>query len=360
MQEHEWLMSVRPDEMTDWVMKGEIITPRQARLFCCAAARTLGAKDPAGGRLDWIDEWEGDENAESHGTLFRMGSCVESWAKDSPPRSVLCDVLRDIMGNPFCPVVTEAAYCNDPRAKRMVDAHASARCSRLIMEGLGKAEAREKFLAFRDSLVIPQRCVTSEVVELARAVRSHRPDRECWSCQGNGTRMGAGPDRGNPTCDECSGRGRIDWLLDGDALAALGDALEEAGCVDLSTSQRRREQVMEERVRHAVMGGCCEKFADHKPCDCLDDAPGEGVIAHLRGEQWCRKCRGTGVGGDHYWDAEREMTVHCNQCWNTGRVRRPRRHWTGCWAVEALLYSPENPVRAPAGKAESRRKSRTG
>ncbi len=34
-------------------------------------------------------------------------------------------------------------------------------------------------------------------------------DRQCWSCQGYGTHLGAGPDRGNPTCDECGGTGRI-------------------------------------------------------------------------------------------------------------------------------------------------------
>jgi hypothetical protein len=34
--------------------------------------------------------------------------------------------------------------------------------------------------------------------------------------------------------------------------------------------RRTKAQVMEERS-HAVMGGCCERFANHQACNCLEE-----------------------------------------------------------------------------------------
>ncbi len=34
---------------------------------------------------------------------------------------------------------------------------------------------------------------------------------------------------------------------------------------------RTKSEVLEER-RHAVMGGCCDRWADMKGCDCLSEA----------------------------------------------------------------------------------------
>ena len=84
-----------------------------------------------------------------------------------------------------------------------------------------------------------------------RSVALPTARRKCWSCDGYGTHLGAGPDRGNPTCDECGGSGEMvttcSWLTwnDGvvakmarciyderalDRLPILADALEDAGC----------------------------------------------------------------------------------------------------------------------------------
>lgn len=40
-------------------------------------------------------------------------------------------------------------------------------------------------------------------------LEEHTTDRQCWACQGYGTLQGSGPDRSNPTCDVCSGTGRV-------------------------------------------------------------------------------------------------------------------------------------------------------
>jgi hypothetical protein len=37
------------------------------------------------------------------------------------------------------------------------------------------------------------------------------------------------------------------------------------------SNQRNRAQVLAER-QHAVTGGCCNRFADHQACDCLETA----------------------------------------------------------------------------------------
>lgn len=74
-----------------------------------------------------------------------------------------------------------------------------------------------------------------------------------------------------------------DWS----ALGPLSDALEEAGYP--ASAQRTRSQVLVAR-KNAVMGGCCNAFADNQSCDCLELAPPDGILEHLRS-------RGTHVRG---------------------------------------------------------------
>lgn len=67
----------------------------------------------------------------------------------------------------------------------------------------------------------------------------------------------------------------------------LGDALEEAGCTNAAILGHCRDdrptvtEIMGRRS-YAVSGGCCDRFADHMPCDCLKNARSQ----HVRG-CWC-------------------------------------------------------------------------
>jgi len=122
---------------------------------------------------------------------------------------------------------------------------------------------------------------TPAALDLARAAYEER-GRTCWSCQGYGTNLGSGPDRGNPSCDTCHGTGILgDGTLDPARLAVLADALEEAGC------------------------------------------PDGDLLRHLRGQEWRREW----VEGDP------GLQPHGQEGWRplrTGHVR-------GCWALDLIL-----------------------
>lgn len=42
--------------------------------------------------------------------------------------------------------------------------------------------------------------------------------------------------------------------------------------VELGSSPRRTVAEVMEARSHAVSGGCCDRFADHMACDCLEEA----------------------------------------------------------------------------------------
>ncbi len=44
---------------------------------------------------------------------------------------------------------------------------------------------------------------------------------------------------------------------------------------ETAKSIRRAVDRVKEARRHAVMGGCCERFADNQACDCLEKARAE-------------------------------------------------------------------------------------
>ncbi len=71
-----------------------------------------------------------------------------------------------------------------------------------------------------------------------------------------------------------------DGTLDSFRLALAADALEEAGC-SVATGARTRSEVIRQRG-NAVMGGCCNLFADYQGCDCLETAAPDSILAHLR------------------------------------------------------------------------------
>lgn len=42
--------------------------------------------------------------------------------------------------------------------------------------------------------------------------------------------------------------------------------------IPANTDERTVEQVIHAQTHLAIYGGCCERFADHSPCDCLQRA----------------------------------------------------------------------------------------
>lgn len=83
-----------------------------------------------------------------------------------------------------------------------------------------------------------------------------------------------------------------DGTLRPDALLALSDALIDAGVRPVG---RTKQEVI--RLRRSARG-CCDDHADYCPCDCLRDAPPDGIIEHLRS---------------------------------------PGPHYLGCWAIDLVL-----------------------
>lgn len=282
MTESEWLTSVDPAAMLahlepnisdpDWARSR--ISDRKLRLWIEACR----VRWPRAAGAFWL------------GNRTRLLQAVAQWSVTSQnaPAAEIAHLLRDIMGNPFCPV--KLPYIPDRGRGRY---HAFTPDGRL-MRSLGG-----------DKYEFADRCpyLTPEVLAIAQAAYEET-GRVCETCRGDGYAgrlagddqyacAGCGRPAGMyghyserskklecPKCENCHGTGRIDdGTLDPQRLAVLADALEEAGCQE------------------------------------------EALLRHLRGEEWGERVLGQGpfLGQDFGW--------------------RPLRgpHVRGCHVVSAIL-----------------------
>lgn len=267
MTEAEWLASEDPAAMLHYLVvqsvrghvDGFVRRPsdRKLRLFACACCRQVWhlLTDPRSRRaVEVAERWTDlppDRQRKTQRTLERARSAAadaRNWEGESPehypawlahvctavdgasiievtrrqtelshlvPPAVQAALLREIVGNPWRPVVTA--------------------------EGARWLTTSPASFQFR----------TPAVLSLAQAAYDERPGRECESCEGNGYRWACKDCRGTypgdetlvcpvcfysrptmrVTCPDCGGTGRVeDGTLDPTRLAILADALEEAGC----------------------------------------------------------------------------------------------------------------------------------
>lgn len=253
MNQHEWAKHSEPRQMWHWVAyhpnSKVLISSRRARLYACACARLLYPLLEAGepGGREYIEELldavgQAEREADDlpcdgdRGWLFRNSSpfsaatnTVADLARSisGEKMALACDLLRELVGDPWRPVRRQPVTGGDwVAAVRDVEA-----------EYLREAH------------------VTPLVSSLALAAYEKR---------------------------------REDGFLDGDILAVLADALEEAGC---------------ESGR---------------------------LLTHLRGHCPCPAacCRGVVKGNDR--------CVTCPRCvCGVSPLGTP--HAAGCWAVDLIL-----------------------
>ena len=228
MTETEWLTSDDPAAMLAFVTgksegphAGGIVSDRKLRLFACACRRFAGYKWPADGWGDMEDHPEREIRANNlpsgaiipaieHAMLFvSENQPVKKDARLTLP--VAASLLRDIVGNPFRPL--------------NILTRASARW------GLWKSGKWGG-------------CITVDVLLLARQAYEERPGSMCKKCEGDGWDPYRDSLVEKARCVTCHGTGRIDdGTLDALTLAALADALEEAGCEDEAILRHLRGHV---------------------------------------------------------------------------------------------------------------------
>ena len=214
-----------------------------------------------------------------------LAAAVSLYSSDlaGMPMTARADLLREIVGNPFRPVTL-------PNAPDCVVCGGSGRFA------VGSGEDAE-----------PMRCRccpwrTPDVIRLAESAYEER-ERLCIHEVG-------GP---LARCGRCGDTGIIDdGTLDPLTLAALADALLEAGCPE-----------------EVECGGCVD------------------------GDVGCPECEGLGVYYDPPYSLKRYTCPHCTDglcdarclpCKGTGRVphpliehlRSPDPHVKGCWVIDTL------------------------
>jgi hypothetical protein len=214
MTEAEWLASDDVAAMLEFVHENpdhENITccrsDRKLRLFavaCCRLWPEPGPNEPALAEVEALIE-RGATLAEYLALHPLAGGTAERWAnyqtRRIPEQTVgMANLFRDICGNPFAPV----AVWDEGESLR----HGNTIC-------------------------IPRRWLTPQVLALAEAAYQERPGRKCERCKGSTVVYScrAMTGRGSDPCSDCGGAGRTpDGTLDPVRLAVLADALEEAGC----------------------------------------------------------------------------------------------------------------------------------
>lgn len=263
MTEQEWLYSTDVAKMLGWLMRCPVSDAVPVAYPPSARKRSLF--------IDAFHSLGFCHIEKSAVDLAHIGECL----RDEPNKRfqpIVANFLRDIVGNPWCPLVL-------PKSRMLVDIGPWEVDNYTITHGYG-----EEYCPW----------LTPDVLSLAQAAYENRVGRECAKCSsgllscpkcsGEGCSAYSiaanGPCTAGDKCPDCSATGRIeDGSLDPARLAVLSDALEEAGCP--TPNGRTLSQVIEAQS-HAVMGGCCNRFADQMACDCLQEAEPDGLLSHLR------------------------------------------------------------------------------
>lgn len=249
MTEQEWLTSENPVLMLrelrsksdlSWMTRSlDNISDRKLRLFACACCRL----NPMSKEMQAVAVAErfadGQASAEE---LHRAGLATVDggkWTVCSPDalqaaHGILADghfrgggelsavLLRDIVGNPFRPVMLPKVRAERPSTREI---------------GLPRgARPMIPVSPEYDEFTVRPPWLTPQVLSLAQAAYDDMPTRECERCKGKGRWvLSAARDprevRRYADCPACRGTGKIeDGTLDPVRLAVLADALEEAGC----------------------------------------------------------------------------------------------------------------------------------
>jgi hypothetical protein len=284
MTEQEWLNSNDPTSMLEHAITGRkcdnsLYCPsdRKLRLFACACAiKCYGfahatAMGPGkGGYGVWYETGEADPD-DSEDTAGSPLHNARSWVRsqsnqsgveDGITQSEKANLLRDIV-SPFRPPML---VDNLPPPSRLSNKR----------------------------LWIKREWLTPTVISLARAAYLERSGWKCDTCKGSTVvrSLRAVTGRGSDPCPDCHGAGCIDdGTLDPVRLAVLADALEEAGCSEVTCPW-------------------CDQGWLPKT-----GTPDAGMMSR------CPDCRGTGR-------ITHSLLAH---------LRSPGPHVRGCWAVDVVL-----------------------
>lgn len=297
MKEKYWLTSHDPQAMLTWLQDGNgdlwtgttvvnrKTSERKLRLFACAVVR---------------------------GQLIAGGLSVPGIDYDNVAGAVArCELAVD--DGVEIPAGDTGWYFNKASAYDAAFGYAS----QVVGMGYGQISLTEKAALLRDIVGNPFRPVTLPKGDA----------RSCWSCEGKGTHLGAGPDHGNPTCETCNGAGVFaepcSWLTwrdgtipalarviydkrDWELLPTLADALEEAGCTDTAILAHCRGK--------EICGFCIGKGRTLENIHIPDPPHMHRMVPkYEKRSQWCHHCHGAG------W-----QDLQCQHC-------------RGCWVLDLLL-----------------------
>jgi len=258
MTENQWLSSTDPQAMHAFIC--DRVTERQMRFFVEACREALGvpgnmAEADAGRFAEWCN--------------FR----------ELLPAELRADILREIIGNPFRPIVRrEGEFWRSNVA---------------IPQWLWE-EKPPNSIEFDPAWLTWN---NATIPNLIRAMMEEECDNENrWTVPVPSYTVASGNQLELHLCDEycpqCKGtnvipRDEPQWAM----LPILGDVLEEAGCAEAA------------------------------------------ILDHLRGTEPCPHCDGEGA---RFYDEDDRLQCkqRCDDCNGTGN--RPVRHVVGCWCVELL------------------------
>lgn len=248
MTETEWLTSTDPAKMLEGLRNlrigsgyrgvlSDFVSDRKLRLLACACCRKvwhLLTDERSRRAVEVAERFADGEATEADLTKSRLEAAdSRTWMVESPEYypawlahvataketssiiafvvnrrtelsnlvpSTTADLLREIIGNPFRPII--------------------------VNEG-------QHALTTTRGIVLDRRWLTPTVVSLATAAYQERPGQVCGGCKGKGWYSYNGAEFGYTTtdCEDCKGTGLVEGgRLDNARLAVLADALEDAEC----------------------------------------------------------------------------------------------------------------------------------
>jgi len=280
LTEREWLGSTRPEKLLRWLdsttRADRKPTHRGMRLFVCACCRSLWDKLKDQRLRDSVETAElfadGEATERQLELAHKMACPAVSKTHSSAPNEYFCvwaALMTSKPGDRFHDFLTELERCPS-------DDHPLPKATQLelIREIFGNP--------FRPAIADCNEALDGSCE--AHGCDFQKTGEATSICPGGRgwfrTRIACTPtvrDLALASYMDRSSQDRAE--LDPSRLLVLADALEEAGMRPVTG--RTVSQVVQAR-QQAVMGGCCERFADHSACDCLELAVPDGVLEHLR------------------------------------------------------------------------------